>query len=141
MKVIVINGPNLNMLGTRETDIYGKMTLADINKKISDKATLAKIDVAFFQSNDESKIIDEIQAASRKYDYIIINPGAFTHYSIAIRDAISSVNTKCIEVHLSNIHAREEFRKESVTAPVCIGQISGFGPISYLMAIEYLANL
>jgi 3-dehydroquinate dehydratase-2 len=141
MKVIVINGPNLNMLGTRETDIYGKMTLADINKKISDKATLAKIDVAFFQSNDESKIIDEIQVASRKYDYIIINPGAFTHYSIAIRDAIAAVNTKCIEVHLSNIHAREEFRKESVTAPVCIGQISGFGPISYLMAIEYLANL
>lgn len=140
MKVLVINGPNLNMLGVREESIYGKTTLTQINKELEKKAKKNKITIKFFQSNEEGKIVDEIQKTNKKFDFIIFNPGAFTHYSIAIRDAIASVKTKVIEVHLSNIHAREEFRKESFIAPVAVGQISGFGPQSYMMALEYIIN-
>jgi 3-dehydroquinate dehydratase-2 len=137
-KVLVLNGPNLNMLGTREKNVYGPKTLDDINAELSVLAKNNKIDIEFFQSNEEGKIVDKIQSTHKKIDYIILNPGAFTHYSIAVRDAIASVDTKVIEVHLSNIHAREEFRKESVTAPVALGQISGFGPLSYTLALEYI---
>lgn len=137
-KVLVLNGPNLNMLGTREKNVYGPKTLDEINAELSVLAQNNKIDIEFFQSNEEGKIVDTIQSTHKKIDYIILNPGAFTHYSIAVRDAIASVDTKVIEVHLSNIHAREEFRKESVTAPVCLGQITGFGALSYTMALEYI---
>jgi len=138
VKVLVLNGPNLNMLGAREKNVYGDVTLEEINKKLTAMAKKAKIEIDFFQSNEEGKIVDKIQETKEVYDYVLINPGAFTHYSIAVRDAIASVDTKFIEVHLSNIHAREEFRKETVTAPVCVGQVSGFGERSYYMALEYI---
>ncbi len=138
VSVLVLNGPNLNMLGTREKSIYGSTTLEEINANLVTIAQKNNIALDFFQSNEEGKVVDTIQATQNKYDFIILNPGAFTHYSIAVRDAIASVDTKVIEVHLSNIHAREEFRKESVTAPVCIGQISGFGPLSYQLALEFI---
>ncbi|HHW48563.1 MAG TPA: type II 3-dehydroquinate dehydratase [Clostridiaceae bacterium] len=135
-RVLVINGPNLNLLGTREKNIYGIETLDDIEKRIADEAEAYNIKVDFFQSNHEGGIIDRIHEARGKYDAIIINPGAFTHYSIAIRDAIKAVEIPSIEVHLSNIYNREEFRSKSVIAPVCVGQISGFGSIGYLLALK-----
>lgn len=135
MKVLVIHGPNLNMLGKRETDIYGNKTLDEINNEITGKANELKIDVEIKQSNHEGEIIDQLQIAG-EYDAIIINPGALTHYSIGVRDAIASIKIPVIEVHLSNIHAREEFRAKSVTASVVAGQISGFGIGSYLLALE-----
>jgi 3-dehydroquinate dehydratase-2 len=140
-KVLVIHGPNLNMLGEREQNVYGKITLEEIDATLQKKAKANKIDIEFFQSNEEGKIVDKIQEANKKFDYVIINPGAFTHYSIAIRDAIASIKVKVIEVHLSNIYAREEFRHNSVTASVALGQISGFGPASYYMALDYIINL
>lgn len=141
MKVLVINGPNLNLLGTREKDIYGTYTLEKINESITVEAEKYGIAVDFMQSNHEGAVIDAIHAARGKYDYLIINPGAFTHYSIAIRDAIKAVELPAVEVHLSNIHAREEFRRHSVTAPVCMGQISGFGAAGYLAAIDIIRRL
>jgi 3-dehydroquinate dehydratase-2 len=138
MKVMVIHGPNLNMLGSREKKIYGKTGLKDLNALLEKTAKKNKIQISFFQSNIEGEIVSAIHATHKKFDYIIINPGAYTHYSIAIRDALASVSAKAIEVHLSNIHAREKFRHESVTAAACIGQISGFGPDSYRLALEYL---
>lgn len=140
MKVLVINGPNLNMLGTREKEIYGDLTLDQINENLTKMAKKAKIEIDFYQSNEEGKIVNKIQECNGNFDYAIINPGALTHYSIAVRDAIASVSTKFIEIHLSNIYAREEFRKESLTAAVCLGQISGFGAESYYMGLEYLIN-
>lgn len=137
-KVLVIHGPNLNMLGEREQSVYGKVTLEEINAALQKKAKANKVEIDFFQSNEEGKIVDKIQEANKKFDYVIINLGAFTHYSIAIRDAIASIKVKVIEVHLSNIYAREEFRHNSVTAPVALGQISGFGPASYYMALDYI---
>lgn len=138
MKVLLIHGPNLNLTGKRETEIYGKKTLDDINNVIKDWADENKVNVDIFQSNFEGEIIDKIHSAQGNTDFIIINPGAFTHYSLAIRDAISGVGIPTIEVHLSNIYAREEFRAKSVIAPVCKGQISGFGPKSYILALESL---
>lgn len=135
MKVLIIHGPNLNMLGKRETDIYGNKTLDEINNEIIKRANELKINIEIKQSNHEGEIIDQLQEAG-EYDAIIINPGALTHYSIAVRDAIASIKMPVIEVHLSNIHAREEFRAKSVTAPVVAGQISGFGIGSYLLALE-----
>jgi len=135
MKVLIIHGPNLNMLGKRETDIYGNKTLDEMNNEIIKRANELKINVEIKQSNHEGEIIDQLQAAG-DYDAIIINPGALTHYSIAVRDAIASIKIPVIEVHLSNIHAREEFRAKSVTASVVAGQISGFGIGSYLLALE-----
>jgi len=139
-RVLVINGPNLNLLGSREKKIYGKTTLASINTTLSALAKKNKIAIEFFQSNIEGDIVTEIQKSKKKFDYIILNPGAYTHYSIAIRDAISGVKAKVIEVHLSNIHARENFRQTSVIAPVCVGQIAGFGPDSYRLALEYILS-
>lgn len=137
MKIQVINGPNLNMLGVREPGVYGSLTLAQINDKIKEEADLHGIQVAFFQSNHEGAIIDEIHACFEKVDGIIINPGAYTHYSIAIRDAIASVCIPTIEVHLSDIQQREEFRKVSVIKDVCIEQISGKGVNSYIEGVRF----
>lgn len=135
-KVLVINGPNLNLLGSREKDIYGSETLEDIAKKLNVEALKLNVDLSFIQTNHEGEIIDKIHESKGKVDVIIINPGAYTHYSIAIRDAVKAVEIPTIEVHLSNVHAREEFRSKSVIAPVCIGQISGFGSSSYILALN-----
>lgn len=138
VKVLVINGANMNMLGKREIGFYGTDTLTDLENIISERAAELGIETDFFQSNHEGAIVDAIHAAGGMYKYLIINPAAHTHYSIAIHDALKSANIKAIEVHMSNIHAREEFRKTSITAPACIGQITGFGVKSYLMALEYI---
>ncbi|WP_448590163.1 type II 3-dehydroquinate dehydratase [Thermodesulfobium sp.] len=135
IKLLVINGPNMNMLGTREPAIYGNLTLHRLEELILNFAKELDIKVDFFQSNHEGDIIDKIHRTYDAYNAFIINPGAFTHYSYAIRDAIASINTPVLEVHLSNIHAREDFRKTSVIAPVCLGQISGLGEFSYIAAI------
>lgn len=138
MKVLIINGVNLNILGIREKNIYGIKTLNDIETLIKDRAKKLEIDVSFFQSNHEGFIVDEIQKAYGIYDYIIINPGAFTHYSIAIRDALLGVGIKAIEVHLSNIYKREEFRHKSVLADIVEAQISGMGEYGYIAALDYI---
>lgn len=139
-KILVINGPNLNMLGKREPGIYGAETLENVYEKINGLAKKLGVEVEFFQSNIEGEIINEIHKTYEGYDGIIINPGAFTHYSYAIHDALTSVKTPAIEVHISNIHKREEFRHKSVTAPACIGQICGLGTDGYLYALEALAK-
>jgi len=133
-KVLVIHGPNLNLLGKREKNIYGAKSLKDINKDISVLASELGIDVKVIQLNSEGEILDIIQKAD--YDALIINPAAYTHTSVAIRDAIAGVERPAIEVHLSNIHKREEFRQKSFIAGVAVGQISGFGPDSYLLALR-----
>ena len=135
MKLMVINGPNINLLGNRENDIYGDMKYADICDYIVDEGRKLDIDIHIFQSNIEGEIVSSIQDADGQYDGIIINPAAYTHYSIAILDALKAVEIKAVEVHISNINAREEFRKHSVTAPACIGQISGFGIYGYILAM------
>lgn len=135
-KVLVINGPNLNLLGKREIGIYGTLTLDEINKMVSDEAERLGLQIEFFQSNHEGEIIERVHSAVGELDCLIINPGAYTHYSIAIRDAVAAVKIPTIEVHLSNIHSREEFRHRSVIAPVCVGQIAGFGPTSYILAVR-----
>lgn len=137
-KILVMNGPNLDLLGTREPEIYGTVTLADIHERLRRRANEADLDIEFMQSNHEGALVDAIQRARRTADYIILNAGAFTHYSIAIRDAIAAVNVPVIEVHLSNIHRREEFRRTSVIAPVVLGQIAGFGAESYMAALEVI---
>ncbi|MBI5188127.1 MAG: type II 3-dehydroquinate dehydratase [Nitrospirae bacterium] len=134
MKVLVIHGPNLNLLGIREADIYGTDSLSDIDKKILSLSTELGMDTKTIQLNSEGEIIDAIHKGD--YDLLIINPAAYTHTSIAIRDAIAAVGKPSIEVHLSNIHRREEFRKKSFIAEVAVGQISGFGPDSYLLALR-----
>ena len=136
MKILVINGPNLNMLGTREPEIYGCETLDNINKELSDfSKTLSKdIEIDFYQSNTEGEIIDKIQN-SKKYKGLIINPAAYTHTSIAIADAIKGAGITAVEVHLSNIHAREEYRKKSFISPVSMGVVAGFGKNSYKLAL------
>lgn len=139
MKVLIIHGPNLNLLGKREKDIYGAKTLKDINKDISSLASDIGLDVKVVQLNSEGGIIDVIQKGD--YDALIINPAAYTHTSIAIRDAILAVGKPCIEVHLSNIYKREEFRKKSFIADIAVGQISGFGPESYLLALRAVKSI
>lgn len=134
MKILVIHGPNLNMLGSREPDLYGRTTLNDINTRITELAGSLDIEAETFQSNSEGAIVDAIQ--SKEYDVLIINPAAYTHTSIAIRDAISAVGKPAIEVHISNIHKREEFRRRSYIAEVAVGQISGLGTEGYLLAVR-----
>ncbi|NLY43486.1 MAG: type II 3-dehydroquinate dehydratase [Clostridiaceae bacterium] len=136
IKVLVIHGPNLNLLGIREKGIYGTEDIESINKRIREEAEKLNIGVEIYQSNHEGEIIDIIHSAMGKYNGIVINPGAYTHYSIAIRDAIKAVDIPTVEVHLSNVHGREEFRAKSVIAPVCLGQISGFGGDSYLLGLR-----
>ena len=139
MKVLVIHGPNMNLLGKRDKSIYGSETLEDIDNMLYLKSKELNIEIDTFQSNYEGDIINKLhQMLDSDIDGVIINPGAYTHYSIAIRDAIEILNIPVIEVHLSNISNREDFRKESVTAPVCIGQIMGFGSKSYLLALDAL---
>lgn len=135
-RILVLHGPNLNLLGTREPEIYGYTTLDDINTMIAARAAEAGIETAFYQSNHEGDLVDAIQQANHKFDFIIFNAAAFTHYNIAIRDAIAAIDVPVIEVHLSNIHQREEFRHTSVLAPVAMGQICGLGVESYLAALE-----
>lgn len=139
-RFLVINGVNLNMLGVREPEIYGGATLGDLEKRISERAAELGCEVAFFQSNYEGAICEEIQGALNEYDGIIINPGAFTHYSYAIRDALGSVKLPTIEVHISNIHKREEFRHKSVLVAECMGQICGLGFKGYELALEALLD-
>ena len=141
MKILIINGPNINMLGIREKDIYGNNDYNSLVEKIKKEASELDCQVDFFQSNIEGEIITSIQKALGVYDGIIINPAAYTHYSIGILDALKSVNIPAIEVHISNIHQREDFRKKSVTAEGCIGQISGLGFEGYTLALRGLVNL
>lgn len=139
MKIWIINGPNLNLLGTREPDIYGTETLDDINRRVQDHLIKHGHIYEFFQSNSEGQLIDKIQEAyEENVDGIIINPAAYTHYSYAIHDALKSVSIPTVEIHLSAIHSREDFRKQSVVAPACIGQISGFGATGYLLGVQAL---
>jgi 3-dehydroquinate dehydratase II len=140
MKLIVLNGPNLNLLGKREPNIYGNVTLDEINNSIKSLAMELGIEVSFYQSNSEGDLIDKIHSSVNEFDGILINPAAYTHTSVAIRDAFAAVSLPVVEVHLSNIHRREEFRSKSFIAPVAIGQISGFGPDSYLLGIRALFN-
>lgn len=135
MKVLVIEGPNINMLGKREPETYGVVTMEQIHENMKMVAKQANVEIDFVQSNYEGEIVDKIQECLGEIDGIIINPAAYTHTSIAIRDALSAVQLPCIEVHLTNIHRREEFRRVSMTAGACYGQISGFGPLSYHLAL------
>lgn len=140
MKILVINGPNLNFLGIREKNIYGSGDYEGLCKFIEKEAAALGTEVELFQSNIEGEIINKIQAAYGNIDGIVINPGAYTHYSIAIFDAIKSVDIRTVEVHISNVYAREEFRHKSVIAPACMGQISGFGFLGYKFALEAFTN-
>ncbi len=135
MKVLVVHGPNLNLLGRREPDTYGQQTLEEINQMIATEAAQADIEVKFVQSNIEGEMVDAIQQAAQWADAIIINPAAYTHTSVALRDVLAAVDIPAIEVHLSNIYAREEFRHHSFTAAACQGQISGFGAWGYVLAL------
>lgn len=141
MKILIINGPNINLTGTRDPAHYGSETLDEINTQIKSFGDESGVATVFFQSNSEGDIIDVIHAARAECDGIIINPAAYTHYSYAIRDAIDAAGLPAIEVHMSNIHAREQFRHESVIAPVCIGQVCGFGKYSYIAALYALIRI
>jgi 3-dehydroquinate dehydratase-2 len=136
MKILVIHGPNLNLLGRREPDIYGTFTLDDVNQRLSALAQELGVEVSFFQSNHEGELVQKIQEAMGVYSAIVINPGAYTHTSVALRDAVSSTGIPAIETHISNIYRREEFRKHSYISGVAVGQICGFGPDSYLLALR-----
>lgn len=139
--ILVIHGPNLNLLGTRETDLYGNLTLDEINGKLAALGNELGVSLSFYQSNSEGDLVNEIQGARGKCDAIVINPGAYTHTSIALRDAILGVEIPTIEVHLSNIYQREEFRKKSMLADVAVGQITGFGVDSYLLGLRAAVNV
>ena len=139
-KILIINGPNLNLLGTREPEIYGKTTLKDIETELKNKAEKLNVEIECFQSNHEGEIVDKIHSAKNIFDSIIINPAAYTHTSVAIRDAFVAVDIPVIEVHISNVYSREEFRHNSLIAPVAIGQIAGLGIQGYLLALEYFSK-
>jgi 3-dehydroquinate dehydratase-2 len=139
MHILIVNGPNLNRLGKRETEIYGTTTLRDIESRLKKK--FPDLEIEFYQSNSEGDIIDKLQhAADGAADGVIINPGAYAHYSYAIRDALSALQIPVVEVHLTNVHARENFRHASVTASACKGVIAGFGPMSYELAVRFLVE-
>lgn len=135
-KILVLHGPNLNLLGRREPEVYGKLTLPDVNAMLTAKAAELDLEIEFMQTNHEGVLVDAIQSAEGCYGCIIINPAALTHYSVAVRDALAGISVPAIEVHLSNIYNREEFRHHSVTAPVTVGQIAGFGAQSYVLALQ-----
>jgi 3-dehydroquinate dehydratase-2 len=136
MKILFLNGPNLNLLGQREPDVYGRTTLKDIEVKVRERAAKFGAEIDFRQSNIEGELVAWIQQSKGNFDVIVLNAAAYTHTSIALRDAISAVGVPTIEIHLSNVHAREEFRHKSLIAPVCKGQITGFGANSYVLAVD-----
>lgn len=140
-RVLVIHGPNLNLLGRRETHVYGSQTLEEIDGRLVRKAAELGLDLDIVQTNHEGVMVETVQKAMRDYAGVVINPAAFTHYSIAVRDALAALPVPIIEVHLSNIYSREDFRRHSVIAPVVEGQISGLGPTGYLLALEAIAEL
>ena len=140
-KILVIHGPNLKLLGSREVKVYGNVTIADINKSLNALAKSKKVSLEILQSNHEGDIVERIGTAGGKFDAILINPAAYTHTSVAIRDAISAVKIPTVEVHLSNIYAREDFRHTSLIAPVAMGQVSGFGKMSYMLGLEAAISL
>ena len=140
-KILVIHGPNLNLLGERETNIYGRETIGSINLQIAQRSESRGLSCEIFQSNSEGALIDKLHEARKTCDGVVINAGAYTHYSYAIRDAISSIKIPVVEVHCSNIHAREEFRHKSVISAVCAGSVIGFGKNSYLLAIDAIKDL
>ncbi len=139
-KILVLHGPNLNLLGERETGIYGRVTMRDINDALRAEARKHKVKISFEQSNHEGKIVDTIGKARKSYNGILINPAAYTHTSVAIRDALLACALPAVEVHLSNIYQREEFRRHSLTAPACVGQVAGFGKESYLLGLRALLH-
>ena len=140
MKILFLNGPNLNLLGTREPEKYGNQTLSDVENFVKEEASKLNVEVDFYQSNIEGELVDKIQEAKGNYDGIVMNPAAYTHTSVAIRDALLAVQIPTIEVHISNIHTREEFRKTSLTAPACVGQLTGFGINSYKLGLIALVD-
>ncbi len=136
MKIMILNGPNLNLLGKREKDLYGRMSLNEILALLERRARELGVEIEHFQSNDEGELVTRIQQSPGRFDAMVFNPAAYTHTSVALHDALRAVDVPCIEVHLTNIHAREAFRRESLTAPVCVGQISGFGAFSYVLGLD-----
>ena len=140
-KILVVHGPNLNLLGEREPGYYGSDSFASVNREIAAKAQSLGFECEIFQSNSEGALIDKLHAARLDCCGVVMNAGAYTHYSYAIRDAIAAIKIPVVEVHMSNIHARDEFRHTSVIAPVCVGQIAGFGKYSYLLGVEALKNI
>ena len=141
-RALVLHGPNLNLLGTRETSVYGRTTLAEVDRMIREHARSLRIGVECRQSNHEGQLVDWLQGAAReRFLGVVFNPGAFTHYSLALRDAVAAIDLPVVEVHLSNVHGREEFRRQSVIAAVARGQIAGFGPQSYLLGLDALVGL
>ena len=141
MKILVINGVNMNMLGIREPDKYGTTTLKDLEKELYAYSFALGIDIETYQSNHEGEIVEKIQSALENFDGIVINPAAYTHTSVAIRDAISAVNIPTVEIHMTNIQAREDFRQKSLIAPVCVAQICGFGTESYKLGLKGIVEL
>jgi 3-dehydroquinate dehydratase-2 len=140
MRILFLNGPNLNLLGTREPEVYGRVTLAQIEANLQKRATEVGIQIEFRQSNLEGELVTWIQQSKGRFDGLVINAAAYTHTSVALRDAIAAVGIPTIEIHLSNVYAREEFRHKSLLAPVCKGQISGFGATSYKLALDAFVN-
>lgn len=141
MKVLFLNGPNLNLLGTREPEVYGRQSLADIEELVRQRAQELEVQIGWFQSNHEGELISRLQDARGQFDVVVLNAAAYTHTSVALRDAIAALSLPVIEVHLSNVHAREPFRHRSMIAPVCRGVIAGFGADSYLLALEAAVRL
>jgi 3-dehydroquinate dehydratase-2 len=140
MRILVVNGPNLNLLGTREPEIYGTLTLAELERRLEQAASELEVQIDFFQSNHEGGLIDAIQGAVGRYQGVLINPGAFTHTSLALRDCLVGVGLPAVEVHLSNLHRREPFRRRSHTAEAAIGVIQGFGPLGYELGLTALVR-
>ena len=136
MKALFLNGPNLNLLGQREPEIYGSMTLADIEGMVCEHAGRHNVEVTFHQSNHEGELVTQVQQAAGNYDYVILNAAAYTHTSIALKDAITGAGVNAIEIHLTNVHAREAYRRKSIIAQACIGSINGFGVASYILGLE-----